>query len=156
LPGSATIGWTSFQLEGLPYYYTGNATRAQETLALLPGNTTSDRRAQAVLARLLAEAFAEYLRCFKEPATIHATCEDYRAGATIDLEHSGEDGARRVMCPLLVLWGERGTVARLYDVMRIWRDHAVNVTGKALPAGHFLPEEIPEETLSALLSFLQS
>jgi haloacetate dehalogenase len=55
------------------------------------------------------EAFAEYLRCFKDPATIHATCEDYRAGATIDLEHSWEDGTRRVMCPLLVLWGERGT-----------------------------------------------
>lgn len=101
------------------------------------------------------EAFAEYLRCFNDPATIHATCEDYRAGATIDLEHSGEDGTRRVMCPLLVLWGERGTVGRLYDVMRIWRDHAVNVTGKALPAGHFLPEEVPHETVSGLLSFLQ-
>jgi len=102
------------------------------------------------------EAFAEYLRCFKDPATIHATCEDYRAGATIDLDHSGADGARRVMCPLLVLWGERGTVGRLYDVMKIWRDHAVHVTGHALPAGHFLPEEAPDETLSALLSFLQA
>lgn len=101
------------------------------------------------------EAFAEYLRCFKDPATIHATCEDYRAGVTIDLEHSGEDGTRRVMCPLLVLWGERGTVGRLYDVMGIWREHAVNVTGKALPAGHFLPEEVPDETLSELHSFLQ-
>jgi haloacetate dehalogenase len=101
------------------------------------------------------EAFAEYLRCFKDPATIHATCEDYRAGATIDLEHSGEDGTRKVMCPLLVLWGERGTVGRLYDVMRIWRDHAVNVTGKVLLAGHFLPEEVPDETLSELHSFLQ-
>lgn len=101
------------------------------------------------------EAFAEYLRCFTDPATIHATCEDYRAGATIDLEHSEEDGARSVMCPLLVLWGERGTVGRLYDVMKIWRDHALNVTGRALPAGHFLPEEIPDETLSELLPFLQ-
>ena len=100
------------------------------------------------------EAFAEYLRCFKDPATIHATCEDYRAGATIDLEHSGMDGTKKVMCPLLVLWGAHGTVGRLYDVMKIWRDHAVNVTGKAMPAGHFLPEEIPDETLSALLSFL--
>jgi haloacetate dehalogenase len=101
------------------------------------------------------EAFAEYLRCFKDPATIHATCEDYRAGATIDLEHSREDGTRGVMCPLLVLWGERGTVGRLYDVMRIWRNHAVNVTGKALPAGHFLPEEVPDATFSELHSFLQ-
>jgi haloacetate dehalogenase len=101
------------------------------------------------------EAFAEYLRCFKDPATIHATCEDYRAGATIDVEHSNEDGKKRVMCPLLVLWGERGTVGRLYDVMKIWREHAVNVSGKGLPAGHFLPEEIPHETLSSLLSFLE-
>jgi haloacetate dehalogenase len=99
------------------------------------------------------EAMAEYLRCFKDPATIHATCEDYRAGATIDIEHAAQDGAKRVTCPLLVLWGERGTMGRLYDVMKIWREHAVNVTGKALPAGHFLPEEIPSETLAALLGF---
>lgn len=102
------------------------------------------------------EALAEYLRCFKNPATIHATCEDYRAGATVDLDHSNEDGTKRVVCPLLVLWGERGAVGRLYDVMKIWRGHAANVTGKALPAGHFLPEEVPSETLSALLSFLQA
>jgi len=100
------------------------------------------------------EAVEEYLRCFRDPATIHATCEDYRAGATIDLEHAAADGANKVQCPLLVLWGQRGTVGRLYDVMKIWREHAVNVRGKALPSGHFLPEEVPEETLSELLSFL--
>jgi haloacetate dehalogenase len=100
------------------------------------------------------EAFGEYLRCFKDPATIHATCEDYRAGATIDLEHSSADGAKRVECPLLVLWGERGTVGRLYDVMAIWRAHAINVVGKALPAGHFLPEEVPQQTVDELLAFL--
>jgi len=100
------------------------------------------------------EAVAEYLRCFKDPATIHATCEDYRAGATIDMEHAAQDGTRKVMCPLLVLWGERGTVGRLEPVMDIWREKAVNVTGKSLPAGHFLPEEVPEETLAALLAFL--
>ena len=100
------------------------------------------------------EAMAEYLRCFKDAATIHATCEDYRAGATIDMEHAAQDGARKVMCPLLVLWGERGTVGRLEPVMDIWRETAVNVTGKPLPAGHFLPEELPEETLSELLAVL--
>lgn len=100
------------------------------------------------------EALAEYLRCFKAPATIHATCEDYRAGASIDLDHAAEDGTRKVACPLLVLWGERGTVGRLEPVMDIWREKAVNVTGKSLPAGHFLPEEVPEETLLALLGFL--
>jgi haloacetate dehalogenase len=100
-----------------------------------------------------AEALSEYLRCFKDPACIHATCEDYRAGASIDLDHAAEDGPRKVMCPLLVLWGERGTVGRLEPVMDIWREKAVNVTGRSLPAGHFLPEEVPEETLSALLDF---
>lgn len=100
------------------------------------------------------EALAEYLRCFRDPACIHATCEDYRAGGTIDLDHAAEDGSRKVMCPLLVLWGQRGTVGRLEPVMDLWREKAVNVTGRSLPAGHFLPEEVPEETLSALLDFL--
>jgi haloacetate dehalogenase len=100
------------------------------------------------------DAFAEYLRCFGDPAAIHATCEDYRAGATIDLEHSSADAAKKVTCPLLVLWGERGTVGRLYDVMTIWREHATDVRGTALPARHFLPEEVPEETLAELMPFL--
>ena len=100
------------------------------------------------------EAVAEYLRCFKDPATIHATCEDYRAGATIDMDHAAQDGTKKVMCPLLVLWGERGTVGRLEPVMDIWREKAVNVGGKSLPAGHFLPEEMPEETLAEILAFL--
>ena len=100
------------------------------------------------------EAVAEYLRCFKDPATIHATCEDYRAGATIDMDHAAQDGTKKVMCPLLVLWGERGTVGRLEPVMDIWREKAVNVSGKWLPAGHFLPEEMPEETLAEILAFL--
>jgi len=100
------------------------------------------------------EAVAEYLRCFKDPATIHATCEDYRAGATIDIDHAAQDGDRKVTCPLLVLWGERGSVGRLEPVMDLWREKAANVTGQALPAGHFLPEEVPDETLAALLAFL--
>jgi haloacetate dehalogenase len=100
------------------------------------------------------DAFAEYLRCFRDPETIHATCEDYRAGATIDLEHAKEDGDRNVTCPLLVLWGERGTVGRLEPVMDIWREKGSDVRGKALHAGHFLPEEVPDDTLSELLAFL--
>jgi haloacetate dehalogenase len=100
------------------------------------------------------EAIAEYLRVFKDPATIHATCEDYRAGATIDITHSDETAGRKVACPLLVLWGERGLVGRIYDVMKIWREHAADVTGKSLPGGHFLPEELPDDTLAALSAFL--
>jgi haloacetate dehalogenase len=100
------------------------------------------------------DAVAEYLRCFKDPATIHGTCEDYRAGASIDIDHAAEDGTKRVTCPLLVLWGERGSVGRLEPVMDLWREKAASVTGQSLPAGHFLPEEVPEETLAALLGFL--
>jgi haloacetate dehalogenase len=101
-----------------------------------------------------AASLAEYLRCFNNPATIHATTEDYRAGATIDIEHSNADGDRKVMCPLLVLWGQRSFVGRMEPVLDIWRQKAVNVTGKALAAGHFLPEEVPEETLAELMAFL--
>ena len=99
-------------------------------------------------------ALAEYRRCFRDPATIHATCEDYRAGASIDLEHDAADAGKKIACPLLVLWGEKGVVGRLYDPLAIWRENAVDVTGLALPCGHFLPEEAPEETLAALEAFL--
>jgi haloacetate dehalogenase len=111
-------------------------------------------RSSASSSIFTPEAIAEYLRCFKDPAAIHGSCEDYRAGATIDIEHSNADGGRKVQCPLLVLWSQRGTVGRLYDVMAIWRQHAVNVSGKALAAGHFLPEEVPDDTLAELLPFL--
>ena len=101
-----------------------------------------------------ARALAHYHAAYQDPLRIHATCEDYRAGASIDLEHSATDGAKKVQCPLLVLWGELGTVGRLYDVMKIWREHAVDVQGKAFRCGHFLPEEAPSETLTELLAFL--
>jgi haloacetate dehalogenase len=112
------------------------------------------RRPVGGTGAMAAEAIVEYLRCFKDPAVIHATCEDYRAGATIDLTHAEETRDKKVSCPLLVLWGSRGTVGRLYDVMKIWREHATDVRGKALQAGHFLPEEVPGETLAELRAFL--
>lgn len=102
------------------------------------------------------EAFAEYLRCFRDPATIHATCEDYRAAATIDLTHDEADLGRKIACPVLALWGGKGFLQKNYDVRAVWRERAVNVTGKALPCGHFLAEEAPEETLTELRSFLRS
>lgn len=99
------------------------------------------------------EAFAEYLRCFSNPACIHATCEDYRAAASIDLEHHTADADRKINCPLMVLWGEKGLIGRIYDPVAVWRDYAVNVSGRGVPSGHFLPEEAPAETLAALLEF---
>lgn len=96
------------------------------------------------------EALAAYDAAFADPATIHATCEDYRAGASIDLVHDRADVGRRVECPALVLWGENGKPANLDEV---WRRYLADVTGKALPAGHFLAEEVPDETAAALLEF---
>jgi haloacetate dehalogenase len=99
-------------------------------------------------------ALAEYKRCFSDPATIHATCEDYRAAAGIDLEHDRADRDRKVAVPLLVLWGAKGVIERSYDVLGLWSERAEQVSGRALPCGHFLAEEAPEETLEALLAFL--
>jgi haloacetate dehalogenase len=103
------------------------------------------------------EAYAEYLRCFKNPATIHATCEDYRANASIDLENDTADLARKITCPVMALWAERGNTGRRFDVIATWQAHAaMKVTGKALPGGHFLPEEAPEQTLAELQAFLSA
>ena len=103
------------------------------------------------------EAYAEYLRCFKDPATIHATCEDYRAGASIDLEHDTADRARKIACPVLALWAQGGNTGRMFDVIATWQARAaMKVTGKALPGRHFLPEEAPEQTLAELQMFLRA
>ena len=101
-----------------------------------------------------SEAYAEYERCFRDPRTIHSSCEDYRAAATIDLKHDGADRDRKVGCPLLALWGEQGVVERLYDVLGVWRGYASDVRGRALPCGHYLAEERPEETAEELVTFL--
>jgi haloacetate dehalogenase len=98
-------------------------------------------------------AFAEYLRCYRDPATRHAICEDYRAAATIDLEHDAADAAKRVGMPLLALWGALGTVGGLYDVLATWRDKADQVEGRGFTCGHVLQEERPEDTLAALTAF---
>ncbi len=115
---------------------------------------TSLKRWSADFAAFSPEVVEEYVRCFSDPATIHATCEDYRAAASIDLEHDEADMGQRVTCPLLALWGEKGFVGRKYDVLEIWRERAIDVRGGTVPGGHFLPEEAPEETYLALREFL--
>lgn len=101
------------------------------------------------------EAMAEYIRCFSNPETIHASCEDYRAAASIDLIHDEEDMDKRIACPLLVLWGGRGLMDKSYDVLETWRERAEDVRGHAIDCGHFLPEEKPDETCQALYDFFK-
>ncbi len=102
------------------------------------------------------EAMAEYVRCFSRPETVHATAEDYRAGASIDLEHDEADLDRKLTCPVQALWGAKGAMDALFDVLACWRERADDVCGEALPCGHFLPEEAPGETAAALLAFHES
>jgi haloacetate dehalogenase len=99
-------------------------------------------------------ALNEYVAAFSDPATIHATCEDYRAGAGIDLIHDEQDLGKKIACPVQVLWGEHGFVGKNYDVLAEWRKKADDVVGEALPSAHFLPEEAPVETYAALRRFL--
>lgn len=97
-------------------------------------------------------AVAEYERCFDD-ATIHASCEDYRAGASIDLAHDRADADRAVGCPTLVLWSSTG-IGSAYDVPGVWRARSPRLHGQALDCGHFVAEERPHETIAALLPFL--
>lgn len=99
------------------------------------------------------EAFAEYLRCYSDPASRHAICEDYRAAATVDLQHDAADADKRIGAPLLAIWGGRGTVGALYDVLATWRDKAIHVEGGALDCGHTLQEELPDGTCDELEKF---
>ena len=103
------------------------------------------------------EAIAEYERCWATPEGLHGSCEDYRAAAGIDLVHdrASDAAGARVRCPTMVLWGERGVVARLFDPIVDWQaKSASTVVGKALPSGHFMPEEIPDLVLAELEPFL--
>ena len=107
----------------------------------------------AGLTPFAPDALAEYLRCFRDPATIHASCEDYRAAATIDIVHDDADGARKMAQPLLALWGEHGAVNACFDVLALWRERAADVRGHTLPGGHYLAEELPDQVAAAFLSF---
>jgi haloacetate dehalogenase len=111
---------------------------------------------QIKTAGAMSEAvFAEYLRCYQNPAMLHAVCEDYRAAASIDLQDDIADSDKRICCPLLLLWGAKGTVGQLYDVVATWHDKALSVKGEALPCGHSPHEELPELFLDKVGPFLE-
>jgi haloacetate dehalogenase len=109
------------------------------------------RRAQAT-----SDVQLEYLRVTSTPEFAHGMCEDYRAGASIDLKHDEADSNKKIACPLLALWGERAPMGRLYDVLKIWKERGVNVSGKGLPGGHTLQEDVPEQFGAEIQAFLKA
>jgi haloacetate dehalogenase len=131
------------------YFHWFNYLRA----APAPENELLAQR-QARADRPSSPAQAEYDRTNGTPAGVHGMCEDYRAGASIDLAHDGADLDRKIRCPLNVLWAEGGAMDRLYDVLAIWRERARDVTGKGMPGGHNMQEGAPSELLAELGRFL--
>ena len=115
-------------------------------------DTFFERRPNAFFA---PEARAEYLRCFRDPATIHAICEDYRAGATFDfaLDEADRAAGRRIACPVLALWAGTGELPKWYDPLAVWRAWADDVRGRAIDSGHFMAEEAPDDTYAELRAF---
>ena len=101
------------------------------------------------------EALEDYLVCYADPATVHATCEDYRAGATFDFAADEADrrAGKKITCPMLALWAGRGQLPRWYDMVAIWRDWANDVRGAGIDSGHYMAEEAPHETAAALRQF---
>jgi haloacetate dehalogenase len=99
---------------------------------------------------------AEYFRTQSDPANIHGLCEDYRAGASIDLKHDAADINKKIQCPLLVLWADPGAMGKIYDVLSIWKDRGVNVRGKGMAGGHNLQEGNPDGVTAEIRAFLKS
>lgn len=111
---------------------------------------------QSAMARASTDAQKEYARVNAMMANIHGMCEDYRAGASIDLEHDAADIDKKIMAPLLTLWATGGSIGKIFDVMAIWKDRAQTVTGKQLSGGHSLQEDAADAVLAELTPFLAS
>ena len=111
----------------------------------------------AGLAAFAPEALAEYERCAQIAGTAHSVCEDYRASSSIDLDHDRADVASglKLRQPLRVLWGDHGTVGQCFDVLALWRERAHQVTGRAVPCGHYIAEEAPAVSLDEAFQFFQ-
>ncbi len=107
----------------------------------------------AGMSPFFPEAFTEYLQCFRDPAVIHGSCEDYRAACTIDIAHDDADDGRRVAVPLLALWGAHGAIQRHFDCLALWLERAERVEGHSLPGGHYLAEELPDAVAEAFGAF---
>ncbi len=100
------------------------------------------------------EMLDDYRRSWRDPKMIHGSCSDYRAAASIDLEHDAADIERRVICPTLVLYGSRGIMAKLFDIPAEWRKRCATLRDESLPGGHFFVDQFPNDTAGVLLRFL--
>lgn len=98
-------------------------------------------------------ALAAYLQAFRDPACIAASCEDYRAAATIDIRHDDDDGDAVIECPLHVLWGAKGVIEARFECLALWQTRARNVSGNSLDCGHYMAEELPDEVVNEALKF---
>ena len=112
----------------------------------------------AGLAPFTGQAYAEYLRCLSDPATAHGICEDYRASISIDLDHdrASLDEGQKIGCAFLALWGAQGVIEQCFEPLAEWRQWSAQVSGEALPCGHYIPEEAPELLVERVLPFLQA
>jgi haloacetate dehalogenase len=112
----------------------------------------------AGLAPFAPHALQAYRDALRQPGAVHAMCEDYRASASIDLEHDRADieCGKRLACPLRVLWGQEGVIEQCFEPLTEWRRVARDVSGRALPSGHYIPEEVPDELLAEMLAFFEA
>lgn len=115
--------------------------------------TTKLGAGSAGLTPFSEDALEEYRAAFRDPAAIHASCEDYRAAATIDIAHDDADGGKQVEAPMLALWGQHGAIERNFDCLALWGERVRQIEGHALPAGHYLAEEVPDAVVEALAKF---
>ena len=99
------------------------------------------------------EALSEYLTAFKQPDAIHSSCEDYRAAASIDIEHDNADQGKKLLMPVLALWAKLGVIESCFDALELWRLRADKVEGEALEAGHYMAEEIPKDIAKRMSEF---
>jgi haloacetate dehalogenase len=106
------------------------------------------------IAEIDPAALGQYRRCWNDPAMIHASCCDYRAAATVDLEHDSADVGRTVDCPSLALWGSNGFMHEYFDMAALWGERCSNLRTETLPGAHFFVDQFPKETAAILLDFL--
>jgi haloacetate dehalogenase len=122
--------------------------------APIPENELFEQN-KAAKARATDPVQIEWLRTASTMENIHAMCEDYRAAASIDLQHDKADLDKKITCPLSTLWGERGPMGRLYDVLAIWKERGTKVSGKGLPGGHNLMIDTPQQVVDEVRALMK-